>query len=83
MKVTPWLFCMKDSPSAPMTFSMEVEPSVATVPVAEAAAEVWAEVAGAALVSWAGVLAVACAAAGDHGQGHEGGEYQTKSFLHC
>ena len=47
---------MKDSPSAPLTLSMEEEPSVATVPVAEAAAEVWAEVAGAALVSWAASL---------------------------
>ena len=27
---------MKDSPSAPMTFSMEVEPSVDTVPVTAA-----------------------------------------------
>ena len=33
VKVTP-LFCsMKDSPRAPMTFSIDVEPSVETVPV--------------------------------------------------
>ena len=32
MKVVPELFCIKDSPSALITFSMEVEPSVATVP---------------------------------------------------
>ena len=38
-----------------MTFSIEVEPSVETVPAA-ASAEVWAEVAGTALVSLAASL---------------------------
>ena len=28
------------------------------------------------------ILAVACAAASDHGQSHKGGKYQAKSFLH-
>ena len=34
MNVVPWLFAMNDSPSAPITFSMDVEPSVETLPPA-------------------------------------------------
>ena len=50
---------MKASPRAPMTFSMEVEPSVATVPESAAGASVW----GAAAVC-AGVSAGAAVGAG-------------------
>ena len=54
VNVTPLFASMKASPSAPMTFSIEVEPSVATVPLSSA---------GAASAAGASVAAVSAAGA--------------------